>query len=172
MDDPARAQFEEWLRYADDLGLAPFFRDREGAQRDDLSSAKAAEISMPTQVTSPASPTTPMPKTRTESQNLPSRAASHPFAGAPLPPVVAPPAVVLPVAAGPMLFDAMDKIEGDTLERIREDLGECTRCKLHTTRHKIVFGAGSPTAKLVFVGEGPGADEDAQGLPFVGRANC
>src|SRR5204863_444639 len=50
------------------------------------------------------------------------------------------------------------------------DLGECTRCKLHGTRRKIVFGDGNPKAELVFVGEGPGADEDAQGLPFVGRA--
>ena len=49
-------------------------------------------------------------------------------------------------------------------------MGECTRCGLHEGRNKIVFGSGPPDAKLVFVGEGPGADEDAQGLPFVGRA--
>src|SRR5438094_617750 len=60
--------------------------------------------------------------------------------------------------------------EGDTLERICSDIGDCTRCKLHATRNKIVFGDGDPNAKLVFVGEGPGADEDAQGIPFVGRA--
>ena len=57
-----------------------------------------------------------------------------------------------------------------TLEVIREDLGDCTRCALHTSRHTIVFGVGNPAARLMFVGEGPGADEDAQGLPFVGRA--
>jgi len=56
------------------------------------------------------------------------------------------------------------------LKLIREDLGDCTRCKLHKGRHKIVFGDGSAKAELVFIGEGPGADEDAQGLPFVGRA--
>jgi DNA polymerase len=56
------------------------------------------------------------------------------------------------------------------LEIIREEIGECTRCALHAGRHKIVFGDGSPTARLMFVGEGPGADEDAQGIPFVGRA--
>jgi len=56
------------------------------------------------------------------------------------------------------------------LEEVREELGECTRCKLHSTRTKIVFGVGSPTARLMFVGEGPGADEDARGEPFVGRA--
>jgi uracil-DNA glycosylase family 4 len=56
------------------------------------------------------------------------------------------------------------------LKMIREDLGECTRCKLHKDRNKIVFGVGDPNAELMFVGEGPGADEDAQGEPFVGRA--
>ena len=56
------------------------------------------------------------------------------------------------------------------LRIIREELGECTRCALHKGRNKLVFGDGSPAARLMFVGEGPGADEDAQGLPFVGKA--
>lgn len=57
------------------------------------------------------------------------------------------------------------------LKLIREDLGDCTRCKLHKQgRKQIVFGVGNPKAELMFVGEGPGADEDAQGEPFVGRA--
>jgi uracil-DNA glycosylase len=57
------------------------------------------------------------------------------------------------------------------LKLVREDLGECTRCKLHKQGRKhIVFGVGNPRADLMFVGEGPGADEDAQGEPFVGRA--
>ena len=56
------------------------------------------------------------------------------------------------------------------LREIQADMGECTRCRLHEGRSKIVFGSGNPSAKVVFVGEGPGADEDAQGLPFVGRA--
>jgi uracil-DNA glycosylase family 4 len=57
------------------------------------------------------------------------------------------------------------------LKLIREDLGDCTRCKLHKQgRKQIVFGVGNPRADLMFVGEGPGADEDAQGEPFVGRA--
>jgi len=57
-----------------------------------------------------------------------------------------------------------------TLEAIREELGECTRCLLHQTRRTIVFGEGNPRARLMFVGEGPGADEDRQGRPFVGKA--
>ena len=56
------------------------------------------------------------------------------------------------------------------LAEIRADLGECRRCKLSVSRKKIVFGAGSPTAKLVFVGEGPGFEEDQSGEPFVGAA--
>jgi len=57
------------------------------------------------------------------------------------------------------------------LRQIREDLGDCTRCKLHKQgRKQIVFGIGNPRADLMFVGEGPGADEDEQGEPFVGRA--
>jgi len=57
------------------------------------------------------------------------------------------------------------------LKFIREDLGDCTRCKLHQQgRKQIVFGVGNPHADLMFVGEGPGADEDIQGEPFVGRA--
>ncbi|MGD0908766.1 MAG: uracil-DNA glycosylase [Candidatus Acidiferrales bacterium] len=77
---------------------------------------------------------------------------------------------VLPSVAGPSLLDVLDRVEGDTLDRTREDLGECMRCRLHKQRNKIVFGAGNPRAELVFVGEGPGHDEDVQGLPFVGRA--
>jgi uracil-DNA glycosylase len=59
----------------------------------------------------------------------------------------------------------------EALKLIREDLGDCTRCKLHKQgRKQIVFGVGNPRAELMFVGEGPGADEDEQGEPFVGRA--
>ncbi len=58
----------------------------------------------------------------------------------------------------------------ETLDEIRGDLGDCTRCKLHAGRTNLVFGVGSPAADLVFVGEAPGRDEDRQGIPFVGRA--
>jgi uracil-DNA glycosylase family 4 len=60
--------------------------------------------------------------------------------------------------------------DGDTLLKIIEDIGDCHRCALSEKRTKIVFGSGNEHSKLVFVGEGPGADEDASGLPFVGRA--
>lgn len=60
--------------------------------------------------------------------------------------------------------------DAEPLFRILEDIGDCRRCRLNEQRTKIVFGTGDEHTKLVFVGEGPGADEDAQGLPFVGRA--
>jgi uracil-DNA glycosylase len=58
----------------------------------------------------------------------------------------------------------------ETLEEIRQDLGDCRRCKLWKGRTNIVYGTGNPQARLVFVGEGPGYDEDRQGVPFVGKA--
>jgi len=60
--------------------------------------------------------------------------------------------------------------EHPTLEAVREALGDCTRCRLCERRTQIVFGDGNPGAALMFVGEGPGAEEDRRGLPFVGRA--
>lgn len=63
-----------------------------------------------------------------------------------------------------------DTATGETLDQILADIGDCRRCRLSEKRRSIVFGSGNPKARLVFVGEGPGADEDAQGLPFVGRA--
>ena len=70
--------------------------------------------------------------------------------------------------AAPSLTETLHPDE--TLEDIRRDLGDCRRCKLAPTRTNIVFGEGNPKAELMFVGEGPGADEDATGRPFVGRA--
>src|ERR1035438_105323 len=77
-----------------------------------------------------------------------------------------PPAVPIPV---PMDLPPLAST-GDTLLKIVEDIGDCHRCRLSAARNKIVFGVGNPQSPLVFVGEGPGADEDAQGIPFVGRA--
>lgn len=63
-----------------------------------------------------------------------------------------------------------DSPNPETLEQIREDIGDCTRCKLCEGRTNIVFGVGNPNADIMFIGEGPGHDEDIQGEPFVGRA--
>ena len=60
--------------------------------------------------------------------------------------------------------------EVSSLEELRDDIGDCRRCKLHSGRAHVVFGIGNPNAKLMFIGEGPGRDEDLKGEPFVGRA--
>lgn len=80
---------------------------------------------------------------------------------APRKPIFAPPQAAAAVPASGRVA---------ALQMIRDDLGDCTRCALHTGRNKLVFADGDPNAQLMFVGEGPGADEDAQGLPFVGKA--
>jgi uracil-DNA glycosylase len=107
-----------------------------------------------------------------------SRGAKKAAPAAPAPPARVPaqaiPAAVAGLAQGivqgPSLFEAAERVAGDSLPRIQSDLGDCKRCKLHRHRQHIVFGVGNPSADLVFVGEGPGHDEDVQGIPFVGRA--
>ncbi len=85
----------------------------------------------------------------------------------------------LPLSASEDLADsttAMDEVRtdtaraGETLDEIRAELGECFRCELGRSRKNLVFGVGNPHARLVFVGEAPGRDEDLQGEPFVGEA--
>lgn len=102
------------------------------------------------------------------------RPANLPPPPPPLPPSLPDPApVIMRKPTEPTALFASDfpvSPENDTLSKIREDMGDCQRCRLCKGRHTIVFGSGSEQARLVFVGEGPGADEDAQGLPFVGRA--
>ena len=146
-------KIEERLRYYEDLGIRLFYRDRIPAAATSFVSTGSTVVP------------TPAP----EENSL-----AKPFAK-PLPPkaaAIAPAPRIAPVVApsGPTLFESVDKIKDDTLLKIREDIGDCTRCKLHKGRNKIVFGDGSPKAELVFIGEGPGADEDYQGIPFVGRA--
>lgn len=66
----------------------------------------------------------------------------------------------------------MAEIEVVTLEKVRKELGECQRCKLHKSRKTIVFGEGDNSSGLMFIGEGPGEEEDLQGRPFVGKAGA
>jgi uracil-DNA glycosylase len=75
------------------------------------------------------------------------------------------PAQATPAALPPVIGD-----KPTALKLIREDIGDCTRCRLHKGRTNLVFGVGNENADLMFIGEGPGADEDAKGEPFVGRA--
>ena len=108
-------------------------------------------------------------------------AASHPGAAAsasappapPAAPPTAPPPFPPPAAAapgGPLFVRAEDAAARPSLAEVREVLGECRRCRLCEGRTQIVFGDGSPDAEIVFVGEGPGEQEDLRGIPFCGRA--
>ena len=72
--------------------------------------------------------------------------------------------------SGPSVQGIQGDEPGRLLQALRQEIGDCQRCRLHQSRTTLVFGDGSPAARLVFVGEAPGYDEDRQGLPFVGRA--
>jgi DNA polymerase len=151
--DPAlRRALAERVRYYNELGIYDFYQ-REPAVRESAVSAAAAGIA-------------PFlaPSTALQSETREEMAARKSAVVAP----VADESVFETQAQKPE-FGVTDPIAA--LKIIREDLGECTRCKLHKQgRKQIVFGVGNPRAELMFVGEGPGADEDAQGEPFVGRA--
>ena len=145
LPETSREKLEAWFRYYDDLSLGEFYVDRRTMGKRSVKPAaiRPQTIALATPDSVPAVTTSAI------------RVAPSP---------------VLPVIQAVSLFEAIERVEGDTLELIRENLGECRRCRLHKQRNKIVFGVGNPRAELVFVGEGPGHDEDVQGLPFVGRA--
>ena len=158
-------QVKDWLRYGEDLGLAPFYRDRPPLH----AIAEAA----PTRVESHTAATSSDFSAAVRAAMAaaaPGRAPAAPINVVPSAPQKSAPAATILPATAPSLFEAIERIAGDTLPRIREDIADCTRCKLHKGRTKIVFGTGNPNADLMFVGEGPGRDEDLSGEPFVGRA--
>jgi DNA polymerase len=136
-------KFRRRLTFYQDIGIDLFYRDRFPQQ----TTAVTEEITLP----KPVQKSQPVKLTAPAAQ--PAKKLD-----------------VLPRASNVSLFDSINKIAGDSLPAILSDIGDCTRCKLHRGRTKLVFGDGNPKADLVFVGEGPGRDEDAQGLPFVGRA--
>ncbi|HEV2178622.1 MAG TPA: uracil-DNA glycosylase [Terriglobia bacterium] len=144
MEERLREEIAGWLEFYRELGIDEFYR-RRAVEKPEVRSQKLEESA-------------PMldPESRTPSP--------EPRAPIPGPRLVAPRALSLFEAPPPA------RRERETLAEIRADLGDCRRCKLAAGRQHIVFGQGNPHAEVVFVGEGPGADEDAQGLPFVGRA--
>ncbi|HVB55611.1 MAG TPA: uracil-DNA glycosylase [Candidatus Acidoferrales bacterium] len=159
MDSSHRSRLEAWLHYSADIGIGPYYRGRASNQATQRPSSQQP-VQTPMGASSP--PSIPLP---TEAAPRKIAAAAGTASAASLRGTP----VVIPVLDSPFLFD--ERIEGDTLERIREVIGpNCTRCKLHRARTNIVFGVGNPKAELIFVGEGPGRDEDEQGEPFVGRA--
>ena len=159
MESDKRARVEAWLRYGADLELGPYYRDR-------VSSNVVAQTAQ-----APGSQSTEPPQSPIAAAAR-SASASSSFGLSPTTPgaTAARSSVAAPFAQAPSLFEASERIAGDTFQLIRETMGDCTRCKLHKARTNIVFGVGSMKAELVFVGEGPGHDEDIKGEPFVGRA--
>jgi DNA polymerase len=145
-----RDQIREHLRFFGEIGVAGVSRERAWRSR-------------------PGAPPDAVPG-RQETERAGPAMAADPLVGTgarELPPDTAP--------AGPdrsSRAQSRDLAGRETLEDIRLEIGpDCSRCKLHTLgRTQVVFGVGSPTAALMFVGEGPGQDEDLQGIPFVGRA--
>ncbi|WP_263353467.1 uracil-DNA glycosylase [Acidicapsa acidisoli] len=151
LNDPAtRDALHARLRFYRDLGIGEFYRREVDsalwAQPNPQSEPQPAPAQ--TQATPPAPPEQLFPQLNQEIDIAPRK----PFPAAPAQAEPVPPE---------QHFAA--------LKLIREEIGDCTRCALAKGRNKLVFGDGDPNAKLMFVGEGPGADEDASGLPFVGR---
>jgi uracil-DNA glycosylase len=155
MSEDSRSRLESFLRYASDLGLGPFYRDRAASPP----SRFLEPVALPRARAGPAR--RPSPELAIDASSPGVSFVSTSGASERV-------GLIVPASAGLSLFE--ERIENDSLERIREDIGDCTRCKLHKGRTNIVFGVGNPKAELVFVGEGPGHDEDVQGEPFVGRA--
>ena len=122
----------------------------------DVRSAPPAPPADPRRESRPSTSETPV--ARAAPAGKPAPAAARPAPAAP--PAAEPAAAPVAARAGPVR----------TLDEVRRDLGDCKRCKLCGGRTQIVFGVGNPRAELVFVGEGPGAEEDRQGVPFVGAA--
>jgi uracil-DNA glycosylase family 4 len=147
-----RSALNERLRFYRELGIYDFYRRGPG-----LSEASATDTTPENAY--PALSSSLQPELREE---MSARKSAEPI-------VLTPTASTLEALTSLPERGAADT--ATALRIIREDLGDCTRCKLHQQgRKQIVFGVGNPQADLMFVGEGPGADEDAKGEPFVGRA--
>ncbi len=161
-------QVKDWLRYGEELGLGLYYRDRAPLHQ----AVEPASIEPAEPVPAAMAAAAPGAIRRAPEVALSAAAASaaKPSAASPKAAAAPAPAVIVAPASLPSLFESIDRIADDTLLRIREDIGDCTRCKLHKGRTNIVYGVGNPKAELVFVGEGPGHDEDIKGEPFVGRA--
>ena len=160
VNDVAR-EARKWLRYYRDLGFTSLvrspapLRDVED-QPAGIEAASAALVLPPISVVVPESFVPPIHSN-------------------PIPKETTLPRPKLSVGTSTVAVSAISNVAAggrrETLEAIRADIGEdCQRCALAGGRKTIVFGSGNAKAELVFVGEGPGADEDEQGLPFVGRA--
>ena len=161
LDSATREALLTRLRFYRDLGLTEFYR------RPVESALYSADEEIPAQSSALGAPSFPLlsaERVGDQRTSQPTLSQPHFQEDHPIPPRK-------PIPAPPQVAAAIPAAErAAALEVIRDEIGECTRCALHAGRNKIVFGEGDPAARLMFVGEGPGADEDAQGLPFVGKA--
>ncbi len=154
MDDRLQRELAEWIEFYRELGIEELYSRRVNSASETLNPARAADpVPVPAHSHEPSATQEPAPRPVGPASEFP-----------PVPSGLA--------ARSLSLFEAppAPRRERESLADIRHDLGDCHRCRLAPGRKKIVFGEGNPHAALVFVGEGPGADEDEQGLPFVGRA--
>ncbi|MDQ2925947.1 MAG: uracil-DNA glycosylase [Acidobacteriota bacterium] len=173
MSGLSQQQLRAYVDYLRDMGIYDLYR--QNAPRVLLPEGFVAGLAGQRAVARPAA------------VEKPSAAVLSPFAAAQArrgrPPIAASAATAVelePSMAKPISFDELVPLpavrvsaaeRAAALEAIRVDMGDCTRCPLaYAGRHTIVFGDGDANAKLMFVGEGPGADEDASGVPFVGKA--
>jgi uracil-DNA glycosylase len=173
----AAGQLRAWIEYYRDLGVYDFYRrvERSGTAEADLTAAPESEVQnsvvlATVEAAAPAVMEVPPAISAPETTHSP-RSPQQAFPSALSPAEMATRLVSfdnlapLPGAAVPVAERAA------VLHAVRDEIGDCTRCPLaYAGRKKIVFADGSPAARLMFVGEGPGADEDTQGLPFVGKA--
>jgi uracil-DNA glycosylase len=186
MDEHLKEEIAAWLEFFRELGIEDFYRREPGTlskpeiRNSKLETAHEMQESK-SEVQFRASEREPkMPQPGF--QNSQFRTHYSESASKPEPRMLVPQGSSFPASVAPVqnlkskiqnlsLFEAPPPVRGrETLDHVREDLGDCQRCKLAKGRKHIVFGQGHPHAELVFIGEGPGADEDEQGLPFVGRA--
>ena len=166
LDPETRDALLARVRFYRDLGLTEFYRRPVDPVL--LAQLEAEPDLLSEQPENPRAPSFPLfsaervgdhAASQPDSSQLVPAHEDHPIP--PRKPLPAPPQIAAAVAPAD---------RAAALQLIRDEIGDCTRCPLHKGRNNLVFGDGSPSARLMFVGEGPGADEDAQGLPFVGRA--
>ena len=167
-----------YVEYLRDLGVHDLYRTGDPLPESDL--ATLLDEFAPAQSKSPPTPRKldrPAPDLRSTPPERPVPTLN--LTPAPAPPPARPSFLETPIPR-PTSFDALkplpaarvpDSEKTAALQAIQNNIGDCTRCPLaYAGRRKIVFGDGDPSARLMFVGEGPGADEDASGIPFVGKA--
>jgi len=192
---PATDQLRAYVEYLRDLGIHDLYRQSDPLPPEELATLLAEFAPAPTAKATPtaqrpaptAAPAPRAASTSSASPFAPQRSAPSAPSSVPMPPASAitaepsarPSFLEVPIPK-PTSFDDLVPLPSvlipaaerpAALTAIRDLIGDCTRCPLaYAGRRNIVFGDGDPNARLMFVGEGPGADEDASGLPFVGKA--